>query len=254
MRLSDGELRWMQARLAQRYAAAGRDAQEKLERQLAVLAPDQALLTSWCYAASPLSDWANYDFSLFSSCAAPRAAFMGTVAKCSCASGAAVSQLCPPIRASMRRNSAIAEAFFTRSWQKESKAFLHVRRFLQSMPGMRSRSATARRTGEPSVRWARSAQALGRCGEESTFAVNALRAAGIPARQVYTPAGRTAMITTPGARRSATARGTISARASRSRNLTAAGLPVRPAARFWCTAAASEDPRQTIRLSRQTVR
>ena len=70
MRLSDGELRWMQARLAQRYAAAGRDAQEKLERQLAVLAPDQALLTSWCYAASPLSDWANYDFSLFSSCAA----------------------------------------------------------------------------------------------------------------------------------------------------------------------------------------
>ena len=56
MRLSDGELRWMQARLAQRYAAAGRDAQEKLERQLAVLAPDQALLTSWCYAASPLSD------------------------------------------------------------------------------------------------------------------------------------------------------------------------------------------------------
>lgn len=29
--------------------------------------------------------------------------------------------------------------------------------------------------------------AIGRCGEESTFAVAALRAAGIPARQVYTP-------------------------------------------------------------------
>lgn len=28
---------------------------------------------------------------------------------------------------------------------------------------------------------------FGRCGEESTFAVNVLRAAGIPARQVYTP-------------------------------------------------------------------
>ena len=28
---------------------------------------------------------------------------------------------------------------------------------------------------------------LGRCGEESTFAVAALRAVGIPARQVYTP-------------------------------------------------------------------
>lgn len=30
-------------------------------------------------------------------------------------------------------------------------------------------------------------QAIGRCGEESTFAVAALRAMGIPARQVYTP-------------------------------------------------------------------
>lgn len=30
-------------------------------------------------------------------------------------------------------------------------------------------------------------QAIGRCGEESTFAVAALRSVGIPARQVYTP-------------------------------------------------------------------
>ena len=30
-------------------------------------------------------------------------------------------------------------------------------------------------------------QAIGRCGEESTFTVAALRAVGIPARQVYTP-------------------------------------------------------------------
>ena len=28
---------------------------------------------------------------------------------------------------------------------------------------------------------------FGRCGEESTFAVNAYRAVGIPARQIYTP-------------------------------------------------------------------
>ena len=69
MRLSDGELRWMQARLAQRYAAAGGKIQEALERQLAALAPEAALLTRWCYAASPLSDWANYDFSLFRACA-----------------------------------------------------------------------------------------------------------------------------------------------------------------------------------------
>ena len=32
----------------------------------------------------------------------------------------------------------------------------------------------------------------GRCGEESTFAVTALRSVGIPARQVYAPCGRIA--------------------------------------------------------------
>ena len=96
MRLSDGELRWMQARLAQRYAAAGRDAQEKLERQLAVLAPDQALLTSWCYAASPLSDWANYDFSLFRSCAAHALHLWEQSPSVRALTGTAVSELCPP--------------------------------------------------------------------------------------------------------------------------------------------------------------
>ena len=65
MRLSGAELQWMQARLAQRYAAAGREVHRELERRLAALPPAQALLTSWCYAASPLSDWANYDFSIF---------------------------------------------------------------------------------------------------------------------------------------------------------------------------------------------
>ena len=37
--------------------------------------------------------------------------------------------------------------------------------------------------------------AYGRCGEESTFTVAALRAVGIPARQVYTPRWRIRMIT-----------------------------------------------------------
>lgn len=35
--------------------------------------------------------------------------------------------------------------------------------------------------------WLRVKTAYGRCGEESTFTVAALRSVGIPARQVYTP-------------------------------------------------------------------
>lgn len=40
--------------------------------------------------------------------------------------------------------------------------------------------------------------AYGRCGEESTFTVAALRSVGIPARQVYTPAGHIRTITMHG--------------------------------------------------------
>ena len=39
----------------------------------------------------------------------------------------------------------------------------------------------------PVVRWLPVKTAYGRCGEESTFTVAALRSVGIPTRQVYTP-------------------------------------------------------------------
>lgn len=67
MRLSDGEQQRMEQRLALRFAAIGDGAQSWLERQLSALSPDCALLTRWCYSASPVSDWANYEFS----CSAP---------------------------------------------------------------------------------------------------------------------------------------------------------------------------------------
>ncbi|MFR6377942.1 MAG: hypothetical protein ACLUN5_16455 [Oscillospiraceae bacterium] len=69
MRLSDGEQQRMEQRLALRFAAIGDGAQSWLERQLSALSPDCALLTRWCYSASPVSDWANYEFSLFRACA-----------------------------------------------------------------------------------------------------------------------------------------------------------------------------------------
>ena len=74
MRLSDGEQQRMEQRLALRFAAIGDGAQSWLERQLSALSPDCALLTRWCYSASPVSDWANYEFSLFRACAGTRCA------------------------------------------------------------------------------------------------------------------------------------------------------------------------------------
>ena len=186
MRLSDAELQWMQARLAQRYAAAGCDVQQELERQLAALPEEHALLTGWCYAASPISDWANYDFSLFSACAAhalrlyeasaavralPEQLFLNYVLHprvneeelCDCR-GAFYAQLAERIRGLSAREAILAINF----WNAEQVCY----------------RATDERTISALGAWR---SGFGRCGEESTFAVNALRAAGIPARQVYTP-------------------------------------------------------------------
>ena len=186
MRLSDAELQWMQTRLAQRYAAAGREAREALERKLAALPPDQSLLTSWCYAASPLSDWANYDFSFFSACAAhalflweqspevralPEQLFLNYVLHprvneeelCDCRD-AFYAQLEERIRGRSAREAILA----VNLWNAEQVCYRAT--------DVRTISALgAQRSG------------FGRCGEESAFAVNTLRAVGIPARQVYTP-------------------------------------------------------------------
>ena len=241
MRLSDAELQWMQARLSQRYAAAGREAQAELERRLSALAPEHALLTGWCYAASPLSDWANYDFSLFSACAAhalllwerlpsvralPEQLFLNYVLHprvneeelCDCRS-AFYAQLEKRIRGLSIREAILAINF----WNAEQVCY-------RSTDARTISALGAQRSG------------FGRCGEESAFAVNALRAAGIPARQVYTP--RWAHCDDNHAWVEVFCDGLSS---------TAAGSPARPAARSWCTAAYLEDLRRTIWSSRRTA-
>ena len=134
----------------------------------------------------PLSDWANYDFSLFSACAAhalflreqspevralPEQLFLNYVLHprvneeelCDCR-GAFYAQLEERIRGRSAREAILAINF----WNAEQVCYRATDARTISALG-------AQRSG------------FGRCGEESAFAVNALRAAGIPARQVYTP-------------------------------------------------------------------
>ena len=186
MRLSDAELRWMQSRMMQRYDVIGDELQANLERQFAALAPDAALLTRWCYAASPLSDWANYDFALFQSCAEhalllrerlpsvralPEQIFLNYVLHprvneeelCDCR-GRMYAQLAGKIGGLPAQKAILT----VNEWNAEQVCY----------------RATDERTISALGAWR---SGFGRCGEESTFAVNALRAVGIPARQVYTP-------------------------------------------------------------------
>lgn len=186
MRLSSGEQRQMEARLAVRYAAAGEKTREWLEKQLSALSPDCALLTRWCYSASPLSDWASYDFSLFQACAEhglflrenspfartlPETLFLNYVLHprvneeelCDCR-GTFYAQLRERVKGLSAREAALAVNY----WNAEQVCY----------------RATDDRTISALGAWR---SGFGRCGEESTFAVNALRAVGLPARQVYTP-------------------------------------------------------------------
>ncbi len=186
MRLSEAELRWMQARLDARYTAVCDELRAALEEKFSVLAPDAALLTRWCYAASPLSDWANYDFSLFQSCAEhalflrkrlpsvralPEQLFLNYVLhprvneeELSDCRGRMYAQLAGKIQGLPTEKAILA----VNEWNAEQVCY----------------RATDERTISALGAWR---SGFGRCGEESTFAVNALRAAGIPARQVYTP-------------------------------------------------------------------
>ena len=186
MRLSDGERQRMEKRLALRFAATGGGAQSWLERQLAALSPDCALLTRWCYSASPVSDWANYEFSLFRACAEhalrlreqsplvrelPEPLFLEYVLHprvneeelCDCR-----SFFYTQIRERIEGLSAHDAILAINEWNAEQVCY----------------RATDERTISALGAWR---SGFGRCGEESTFAVNVLRAAGIPARQVYTP-------------------------------------------------------------------
>ena len=173
MRLSDGEQQRMEQRLALRFAAIGDGAQSWLERQLSALSPDCALLTRWCYSASPVSDWANYEFSLFRACAEhalrlreqsplarelPGPLFLNYVLHprvneeelCDCR-GFFYAQIRGRIEGLSAREAILA----INEWNAEQVCY----------------RATDERTISALGAWR---SGFGRCGEESTFAVNVL--------------------------------------------------------------------------------
>lgn len=147
---------------------------------------DVSLAARWICANSPLSDLANYDFSLFLSCAehgvflrqsspfareAPEDIFLNYVLHirvneeelCDCRKFFH-SQLARRV-AGLEAADAVLEANY---WCAE-----HV--MYQATDARTISAMGAYRSG------------YGRCGEESAFAVNVFRALGIPARQIYTP-------------------------------------------------------------------
>ena len=155
---------------------------QDIAARISELPPDTADAVRWLYGTSPLSDWLNYDFSLFRDCGAhgvllrqdpalPEDLFLHYVlalrvneeelSNCRALFHSLLAprlQGLPPVDAVLEVNRWCAEQVTYRSTDDRTRSALGIYR-----------------------------SGFGRCGEESTFAVNALRAAGIPARQIYTP-------------------------------------------------------------------
>ena len=147
---------------------------------------DVVLAAKWILANSPLSDLANYDLSLFLSCArhgvflrehspfakdVPEDIFLNYVLHvrvneeelCDCRRFF-YDQLAQRVE-KLSMHDAIIEANY---WNAENVMYQSTdSRTISAMGAYRS--------------------AYGRCGEESAFGVNVFRALGIPARQIYTP-------------------------------------------------------------------
>lgn len=157
-----------------------------LEEAKKTVSEDVIFAIKWIYANSPLSDMANYDFSLFKNCAehgvmlretspfakdVPEDIFLNYVLHirineeelCDC------RQLFHSLLADrvnhLSMHDAIIEANY---WNAENVMYqLTDGRTISALGAYYS--------------------AYGRCGEESNFGVNVFRAIGIPARQIYTP-------------------------------------------------------------------
>lgn len=215
-----------QARLEQAGAVKGGELRARMEK----LSDSGDVLTAieWLYANSPLSDLANYDFSLFHSAARhgvflrenspfsrdlPEDIFLNYVLHirvneeelCDCR-----KMFCDLIWDRVKDLNARDAIIEVNYWNAEQVMY-------QSTDERTISALGAYRSG------------YGRCGEESAFGVNAFRSVGIPARQIYTPAGPTAMTTTRGWRSGVMESGTSWGPVSRRRCWTRAGSPTPPA-------------------------
>ena len=190
---------------------------------LQTLPDETARLARLCYAASPASDWLDTPPEVFFSCAAharylrenvswtralPEPLFLAYVLHPRVNNEALCD--CRPVF-----YAALAERL---RGLPEEAAILEINRWCAEHVAY-----------QPTDERTRSALAVlragfGRCGEESMFAVNVLRACGFAAR------------------------GTSSGPVSRRPCWTAAGSTARPDAPFWCTAAASAS-RSRVRIS-----
>ena len=147
---------------------------------------DVLLAVKWLYANSPLSDWANYDVSLFLSCGShgvflrehspyagdlPEDLFLHYVLHS---------------RVNDEELSDCRELFY-RLLADRVRGLSDVEAVIEANYWC-AEQVTYRSTDDRTISALGACRSgYGRCGEESAFTVNVLRSLGLPARQIYAP-------------------------------------------------------------------
>lgn len=177
-------------KLAGLLETAGEAKRLELLRQLAQAEQtedaDTVFAAKWITANSPLSDLANYDFSLFLSCArhgvflrrhspyareVPEDIFLNYVLH---------------IRVNEEELCDCRRFFYDQAASRVEGRSMHDA--ILELNYWNAEHVTYQATDERTISALGAfSSAYGRCGEESAFGVNVFRAVGIPARQIYTP-------------------------------------------------------------------
>ncbi len=168
--------------------ASGEKLSDKIKKGLEEneLSPTEKFFVEWQYLFSPLSDAAMYDFSLFVSCARHAAVLLAQSPYVQGLSGEKFLAYVLHPRVNDEELSD-CRAFFYHLLKDRiqglsfEEAVKEINYFCAE--NVRYVSTDERTRSALSV----FESGFGRCGEESTFCVNALRACGIAARQVYAP-------------------------------------------------------------------
>ena len=147
---------------------------------------DVLLAVKWLYANSPLSDWANYDVSLFLSCAG-HGVFLRENSPY--ARNLPEDLFLHYVLHSRVNNEELSDCreLFYRLLADRVRGLSDIEAVIEANYWCGSQ-ATYRSTDDRTISALGAYRSgYGRCGEESTFAVNVLRSLGLPARQVYAP-------------------------------------------------------------------
>lgn len=164
--------------------------EQEILANLAKCSEDQQICMKYLYGTMPISDIANYDFSLFLSYVDHALFLRENIAWCESIPEDIFLNHVLYYRINTEDIADCRRTFYDLCWQRlvQSGKTVSMKQAALELNYWCFENATYRLTDDRTANPLTVLRcAYGRCGEESTFAATAFRSVGIPTRQIYTP-------------------------------------------------------------------